>query len=339
MAFTPPPGTGSYPYYKALPASPVWPVYNGANPPLSFQEEAKQGQGTLSSAQFSCGNPATPCTPAAKEKLSPWQATGKILGSLGLLGVGMLLHQLPPRLPGDGLKTILPSDWKIWARVLLGIQAIHQMNQAVSWNPPPWLGALEAVAIINPLAVGFSKNAIKQTVVMAPVVAAVVQGASLLRQTVAPTPANQGQCQSTPLLLQAGITIGLGIAAMMAYPWIYKRVASTGIIGQELKAKASQEASAFASTTFATCARGCSPGSFICLSELSDIAGGFITGLPLNGRKPSPTPSNGSDSSHTDSKHRQGYPTVFPPQQFPSSFPYTSSQSISTRPLPREQHT
>jgi hypothetical protein len=328
MAFTPSPGTGSYSYYRTLPANPAWPVYNGANSELSFQKAYNQ---PTQSSQSPCNKPATPCTPAKKEKLSPSQATEKVLGAIGLLSVGMLLHQLPPRLPGDGFKTILPSDWKVWARVLLGIQAIHQINQAVSWSPPPWLGALEAVSIINPLAVGFSKNAIKQTVVMAPIVAAVVQGASLLRQTIAPTPKGEGQCQTTPMLLQAGITAGLGLAAMVAYPWIYKRVASTGIIGHELKEKASQETSAFASATFATCARGCSPGSFICLSELSDIVGGFITGLPVNAGKTPSTASSCFDPSHTDQgSHSETH-------SLQSIHPYSSAYS-STRQSPREQH-
>lgn len=209
-------------------------------------------------------------TPAAS---SPKHRLKKLVEAVGLLGVGMLLHRLPARVPKDGFKTVLPTDWKVWARVLLGIDAVHKLNQAFEWRLPPWLGALEAVAVINPMAVGFSAKGLKQTAVMAPVVAGVVQGASLLHQKIAKPV--QEQCQVSPLISQIGITLGLGLMSMLAYPKLYKLIASTGIIGKELKQEAAENASAFASATFASCARGCSPGSFICLSELADIVGSF----------------------------------------------------------------
>ena len=197
----------------------------------------------------------------------------KLLQAVGLFGVGMLLHRLPTRVPQDGFKTILPTDWKVWARVLLGIDIVHKINQAFDLKLPPWLGALQAVAVINPLAVGFSKKGLLQTAVMAPVVALVVQGASWLHQKIAKPV--QEQCQMSPIMSQIGVTLGLGVISMLAYPKLYKLIASTGIIGKELKEEAMGNASAFASTTFATCARACSPGSFICLSELADIVGSF----------------------------------------------------------------
>lgn len=198
-----------------------------------------------------------------------------ILGAAGLFGVGMLLHQLPARLPKDGLKTLLPSDWKVWARVLLGISAVHKLNNALDLELPPWLGALEAVAIINPLAVGFTLNNLKQTAVMAPLVAGVVQGASSLTDKIS-KPIDENM-NVPPIFTRLLLSIGIGIGAVLTYPRIYKSIASTGIIGKELKEKAAQGGSAFASATFATCARGCSPGSFICLSEMADMVGGFST--------------------------------------------------------------
>jgi len=203
----------------------------------------------------------------------PVNAVQKLLEAVGLLGVGMLLHRLPVRQPGDGFKTILPADWKVWTRVLLGITAVHKINQAFDWHPSPWLGALEAVAIINPVAVGFSKNALKQTAVMAPLVAGVVQGASLIQAKIAQP--LQKQWQIPPIVTQMGLTAALGLGTLMAYPRLYKRIAASGIIGKELQEKASEEATTFA-TTFTTCARGCSPGSFICLSELADISSSFV---------------------------------------------------------------
>jgi hypothetical protein len=194
-----------------------------------------------------------------------------LASTAGLIGTGLLLHQLPPRLPKDGLKTMLPADWKVWARVILGIAAIQKLNQTFNWKPAPWLGALQAVALINPIAVGFSVNNLIQMAVMAPIVAGVVQGASVLQRKLAP-PAKD-RLDAPPILVRFGISLALGIGSLLAYPVIYRRIAASGLIGKELQEKALDSGSAFASATFATCARGCSPGSFICLGEMADIVG------------------------------------------------------------------
>ena len=54
----------------------------------------------------------------------------------GLLGVGILLHRIPPRLPEDGLKTILPSDWKVWAKLVPGISNTSPQDESklLNWN-------------------------------------------------------------------------------------------------------------------------------------------------------------------------------------------------------------
>ena len=62
---------------------------------------------------------------------------------------------------------------------------------------------------------------------------------------------------------------------MLVYPRFYKMVATSGVLGQTMKKEAAQTPSALASATFSTCARGCSVGSFVCLSELADIVGSF----------------------------------------------------------------
>jgi hypothetical protein len=197
----------------------------------------------------------------------------KLASAVGLFGVGMLLHQLPIRHPGDGFKTLLPADWKVWARVLIGIDVVHKLNQAFNLHLAPWQGALEAITIINPLAAGFSKNALKQTAVMAPLVACVVQAAHWTQNRIAKP--LQLHWQIAPIITQAMITGILGLGAMFAYPHFYRMVASTGIIGKELKQKAISSATTL-TDTFSTCPRGCTPSSFICLSELADISGSFI---------------------------------------------------------------
>jgi len=215
-----------------------------------------------------CPDPFCRAHPDQKPKLIPGLAT-----VAGYVGAGFLLHKLPPRLPKDGMKTMLPADWKVWAKVGLGIAAVQKLNQTIGWKPPPWLGALEAVSIINPIAVGISKHNLIQMGVMAPVVALVVQAASTLQKKIAPP--LQEKYGTPPVLTRLGLSLVLGIGSLVAYPFIYRRIATSGLLGKALKEKALESGSAFASAAFATCARGCSPGSFICLGEVADVVGSF----------------------------------------------------------------
>lgn len=216
--------------------------------------------------------------------------TWNFLMAVGLYALAAASHRLPlkPRLPGDGLKTILPSDWKVWARVLLGIGAVHKLNQAMDWHLPPWLGALETMAVVNPLVTAFEAKALLQTAVMAPLVMGVVQGASFLDLKLE-KPA-KAQYNIPPLVTQVGLTALAGLGAMLVYPVFYKQIAKTGILGKALKQEAAHSASTFASASFANCIRGCSPGSFICLSELADVGGSISVWLKehLTGQKPDP---------------------------------------------------
>jgi hypothetical protein len=176
-------------------------------------------------------------------------------------------------LPKDNLKTLLPSDWKVWTRVILGIAALQKINQVLGWKPPPWLGALEAIAIVNPLATGIRAENLVQMGLMAPIVAAVVEGASVLQKKIAPP--LQKRYDTPPVIVRLGVSLILGVASLVLYPVLYGRIARSGILGKDLKEKAMESGSAFASAAFATCARGCSPGSFICLGELADVVGSF----------------------------------------------------------------
>ncbi|MEB3286581.1 MAG: hypothetical protein VKJ04_03655 [Vampirovibrionales bacterium] len=234
-------------------------------------------------AKISLANPLRASKKSDAEKIKG------LLGVAGLLGVGLLLHQLPSRVPADGFKTILPADWKVWARVILGIAAVQKLNRTLDWKPPPWLGALEAISIINPVAAGFSVANALQTIIMAPIVAGVVQGAHTLHNKIAePIEQNYGVA---PVFTRLGVSLLLGVGAILAYPKAFKvivesrgykalvnRIPSAKLKERILEASAtSVAASASGGAMFATCARGCSPGSFICLSEMADIVGSFTT--------------------------------------------------------------
>ncbi len=188
-----------------------------------------------------------------------------------LFTLGMLTHQLPARVrPG---KSWLPSDWKTYFRIGLGIVIVQKINQAMDWKPPAWLGALEAVTVINPLALGVSKKSMAQYVVMAPLVTGVVQLASLINKKLAPMLELDWAVPSW--VTQLGISIGMGALGVIAYPRIFKAIASKGLLGKVIQSEALKGGALATGTAMVTCARGCSPGSIICLSETAEMLGGM----------------------------------------------------------------
>jgi hypothetical protein len=268
------------------PFSSFTPNQNSDNQPNP--KDIKQSKHHRSILQNPCPDPICKVHPDKRTALLPGLAA-----VTGYIGAGFLLHQLPPRLPKDGMKTLLPADWKVWARVILGIAAVQKLNQTINWKPPPWLGALEAVAIVNPIAVGVTKHNLIQMGVMAPVIASVVQLANTLQKKISKP--LQDRYDTPPVLVRLGLSLALGIGSLIAYPFIYKRIATSGVLGKELKDQAMESGSAFASAAFATCARGCSPGSFICLGEVADVVGSL--GTWNKNSKPNPSDNETSPNN------------------------------------------
>jgi hypothetical protein len=197
-----------------------------------------------------------------------------VLGAAGLFGIALLLHRLPKRLPEDGLKTILPTDWKVWARIGLGLMGLKKLNQGLNVQLPSWLQVLQTLVVINPLVVGFGKNSFKQMALMSPFIVGTVEGTRILQNHLQ-DPAQQ-KLGISPLMTRLLVSATVGLLALLGYPRLYKAIASTGIAGKEFKNKAENELSTLASASFTTCARGCTPGSFICLSELAEIGGSLF---------------------------------------------------------------
>ncbi|MDX2084577.1 MAG: hypothetical protein SFZ03_04230 [Candidatus Melainabacteria bacterium] len=204
-------------------------------------------------------------------KATPWNASRLAVAALLVL-TGMLTHQLPAIAPKVG-KTWMPVDWKPYARIGLGIAAVHELNQALGWKPPPWLGALEAVGVINPLALGLSVGTVAQGVVMAPLVAGTVQLSQKLCQAL--DHRLEGR-NVPPWVPRLGVSLGLSAVGMAVYPKLFG--AFKKMLPEVIQAEINRGRAA-AGVVMATCPRGCSPGSIVCLSEMAEIFGGMLSWL------------------------------------------------------------
>jgi hypothetical protein len=204
------------------------------------------------------------------EKHEHKATTGSRLGSLlafgGLITGALLLH----RLPGRNTFSLISSDWKDWARIVMGVLAVGSLNKALDWKPPTWLAALETVGVIAPLALGFKADGLKQLLVMAPLVAGVVTGAAKLHEAV--DKKLEQEYKIPPLVTRLAISVGMAILGLKLYPVILKQVAKTGFLGQEIQKNANKAAVGIGTIV---CSRGCCT-SAICLSEIGEMAGAFV---------------------------------------------------------------
>lgn len=182
----------------------------------------------------------------------------------------LLTHQLPKRIP-VGPASLLPPDWKVWARIGLGIATVNSLNKAFDWKPPAWLVGLETVAVVHPLAVGLSLTTLKQMVVTMPFVAGVVQGTTWLNDQAA-EPAKT-HLSIPPLVTRLAISAAMLLISVKLFNKVYQPMLSKSFLGKWLGLEAlHQTGSAMFATT---CARGCTPGGIICLSEAGEILGGL----------------------------------------------------------------
>jgi len=169
----------------------------------------------------------------------------------GLFGLGLLLRRVPAK---PSAFKLISADWKDWAKMALGVLSVGEVNKAMTWRPAPWLGAIESVAVINPLVAGFSKRSMGQMLTMAPLIAGLVQGAQELHQYAAPQLKDRFKIPEwvTRLAVSAA-SIGVGLKV---FPLMHRTVGST--IG----------------TGAMMCSRGCCQ-ALVCMNEIADFCGGF----------------------------------------------------------------
>lgn len=94
------------------------------------------------------------------------------LGHLGkaaaLITGTLLLKKLPGRASSNF--RLFSTDWKEWAKVLLAIGGLGEIQKAANWQPPVWLSAMMNVAVVTPLISKFNLQNVIQGVVLSPLV-------------------------------------------------------------------------------------------------------------------------------------------------------------------------
>lgn len=182
---------------------------------------------------------------------------------------GTLLSLLPThsRPAIKGKTFLMPTDWKAYAKVGLGMTTVHGLNNFLGIKPPPFLQGMETVAIIQSLMLGVSKTNAKLFLVMGPLIGAYVQLADWIHKGIR-QPLQQ-EAGLPPWVIRAGLGIGMMAGGFWLLPKLYKPIFNTGWLGKELSEKAKQATMA----TMVTCPRGCTVGGVVCLSEIAEILG------------------------------------------------------------------
>jgi hypothetical protein len=208
---------------------------------------------------------------ADKEKsITPKKIDWKRLGLAGLfLLSGLTMKGLPAI---HNPQYAIPTDWKLYGKVLMGVLAAGQVNQAFHVKLPPWLSALETVGFIFPLTTpNITRASLAQLAVLAPWVAGTVQGASSVGKLLG----NKLEDWHIPKpITKLVISTAFMIGGVRYFPAVYKRIAETGILNPISKEALAGAVGASTLAT-ATCVRGCTPGGVICLSEVGEMLGGM----------------------------------------------------------------
>jgi hypothetical protein len=190
---------------------------------------------------------------------------------LGLAGLFLLSGLTMKGLPAiHNPKYSIPTDWKLYGKVLMGVLAAGQVNQAFHLKLPPWASALETVGFIFPLtSTRITRASLAQLAVLAPWVAGTVQGASTGGKWLG----NKLEDWHIPKpITKLVVSTAMMIAGVRYFPAVYKRIAETGILNPISKEALTGAVGASTLAT-ATCVRGCTPGGVICLSELGEMLG------------------------------------------------------------------
>lgn len=205
---------------------------------------------------------------AQEQKVSPQKIEWKRLGLAGLfLLSGLTMKGLPAI---HHPKYAIPTDWKLYAKVLMGVLAAGQVNQAFHVKLPPWLSALETVGFIFPLTTpNITRASLAQLAVLAPWVAGTVQGASSVGRWLG---SQLEDWQIPKPITKLIVSTAFMIAGVRYFPAVYKRIAETGILNPISKEALAGAVGASTLAT-ATCVRGCTPGGVICLSEVGEMLG------------------------------------------------------------------
>ncbi|HEY9687071.1 MAG TPA: hypothetical protein V6C52_08870 [Coleofasciculaceae cyanobacterium] len=207
-----------------------------------------------SHAQTALSFSVSESTPAPKARL-------KALGlAVAFVTNALLLRRIPAR--PSSFKW-LSSDWKDWARIGLGIAGVNQFNKAINWRPPAWLGAIETVALINPIMLG--RKGLPQLPGMAVLVSGMVGATNLLSNRAEPF--LEDKLNLPPGLTRFILSVGTTILGLATYPI----AARSGALGTSAKAQAQSNLTAASGMT--ACARCGSAHGLICMTDIGEFFG------------------------------------------------------------------
>jgi hypothetical protein len=207
----------------------------------------------------------------------------KLLTSASLFLVGLMLQGADrPATFIPGFKTLIPVDWKVYARIGLGILSVNQFNQALNWQPPAWLRGIQAVGTITPMMQKFSMNTLAQVALLSPLVAGEIKLINWLNNHTGP--ALEEKAKVPKIVTSMGWMLAFTVAGFVIYPkfWAF-------LVEQKFLNPNAQTELLAAAGMATICPRGCSPGSVICLSEAAEFLGGLGKKL-FHSSKPSETP-------------------------------------------------
>lgn len=241
--------TPTYPAIFPLTAGAAAAMANPAAPTPVFAQPFNQPDPTTT---LNLGGKPHPTAPDTSQRLK------SLAKAVALITPAILLAQVKPSKQALKIaaKEVFPSDWKVWAKIGLGIASINQAQKALNWNPPPWLSGFMNVSIMAALMTGFTRNSAKTIAVLGPWVAALVQGTHYADHKL-----------EKPLAEKYNIPpwatkLALAIASM-----------GTGFVGlPKIMALAEPEAEAANARALSTGSCGCCGGSPICFSQLSQLS-------------------------------------------------------------------
>lgn len=188
-----------------------------------------------------------------EEPAKGWGARLKKIGwknlatAAGLFLGGRALYKILPSKAAQSAR-ILSADWKDWARLVMGIVTVDQINKGFNWKPPGWLGGMEAAAVLHPLAVGFSTAGMRQLFWMAPLVGVVVGVNNVLNDRLGPWLKENANIPE--LVSKVAISAGMITLGVLAAGRLFMGV----------------------------CLRGCCTGSMICFTEIAEMFAGLKAG-------------------------------------------------------------
>ena len=183
--------------------------------------------------------------------------------SVTFFGPAIFIASLGRR-PKEVAQSFLPSDWRIWAKIGLGIAGINQANKALNWSPPPWLGAFLNVTVMAGLMTGLTRNSAKTIALVGPWLAALVQGTHYVDDKLeAPL---QEKFNIPPVATKIGLSVlsmGAGMAGLPKLMALAEPEVEASTLGSEKAAN---------TRALSTGSCSCCAGSPICLTEVSNNA-------------------------------------------------------------------